>query len=131
MFKLDDPNYVKRLEEFKTDGDDDLTDEIALMKLLAEIATNSGRYTLAGMLLHNVGKLQLLKTAQEERRGNLLSRRALFEVGSAICDTIKNHFAGLPEDEYCRLVDAIVPAIRTAVENAGREKPLSLVREEP
>lgn len=130
MFKLNDREMARRLDEFRDADPADLNDEIALCRLLAEQAVNEGHPARAAQLLSVTGKLELLQIAARERMGALLDRHSLFEVGRAICQAIMDHCAGLPN--YEQIVDAVLPAIREAIATAGRDKktPLLLTTEE-
>jgi hypothetical protein len=130
VFRLEDPELAKRLDEFRGEDATSLSDEIALTRLLAEIAVNQNHAGLAGQLLHIVGKLQLLQISQQEKMGDLLSRHALFSVGSAICAALVEKLSGF--QEYEAICDAVIPAIENAIATAGREQkrePLRLIQE--
>jgi hypothetical protein len=130
VFKLHDPDFAKRLDEFRGADPTDLGDEIALCRVLAEAATNEGHIALSGHLLHIVGKLELLQIQQREKMGNLLDRHALFSAGAAICEAIAARLSGRPD--YGELVDLILPAITDTLKTVGREQkhePLLLTRE--
>ena len=127
MFKLQDPELAKRLDDFRGADQTSLADEIALCRLLAETATNQRHVSLAGQLLHVVGKLELLQIQQQERAGTLLGRHAIFSVGSAICEAIVEKLSAFPNYEL--IVDAVIPAIENAIATAGREQSLRLTHD--
>jgi hypothetical protein len=130
MFRLTDPELAKRLEEFREADPTSLSDEIALCRLLTEMAVNQGHFGLAGQMAHVTGKLQLLAVAQQEKMGHLLGRHALFTAGSAICDILVQELSELPN--YEQLADRLIPAIEAAIASAGREQtrePLRLTQE--
>jgi hypothetical protein len=128
VFKLNDPELAKRLDEFRRADATSLSEEIAMTRLLAEVAVNEGHAGLAGQLLHTIGKLELLQISQEEKMGNLLGRHALFAVGTAICQALVEKLSGLPN--YDQIVDLALPAIEAAIAEAGRE-PLRIAHETP
>jgi hypothetical protein len=126
VFKLTNPDLARRLDEFRRADVTSVSDEIALTRLLAEVAVNKGNANLAGQLLHVIGKLQLIQISEQERIGNLLDRHALFTVGSAICKALVERLSGLPN--YEQIVDVITPIITEAIATAGRE-PLRITHE--
>ena len=73
-----------------------------------------------------VGRLELIQTEQQQRRGELLDRHALMACGRAICDGITERLSGLPN--YTAIVDLLIPVVVDAVANAGHE-PLLLTHE--
>ena len=76
MFKLENAELARRLDELRGADVTDLSDEIALARLLTEVAVNRGQVGLAGQLLHTTAKLELAAVVQREKLNHLLDSSA-------------------------------------------------------
>jgi hypothetical protein len=119
-FQLQDKDRAKRLEALRTADGADLSDEIALSRLLAEEAANSGHIGLSSAILHNIGKIELTQIAMKEKMGLLLDRHAIVAMARLICSNIIARLSGRPD--YEALCDLIIPAIEEAVMTATPPK---------
>jgi hypothetical protein len=128
-FQIEDPKRAARLAVFRSAEDPtDIGDEIALCRLLAEEAANSGHVGLASQIAHVIAKSTLLQVQAKARMGELLDRHALFQAGSRICEQLTQRLAHLPN--YPEIVDAIIPVIIDGLKSAGHE-PLLLTQDAP
>ena len=128
-YQFDDADFAARYAAIKEGGGDNLTSEIALLRLLIERAAPSSP-ALAGHLLSVLAKVQSAELDRRQREGELLDRHALFTVGSAICAALVERLSGLPN--YDQLVDTITPIITETIATAGRgqqREPLRLTQE--
>ena len=126
MFKLENTELARRLDELRGADVTDLSDEIALARLLTEVAVNRGQVGLAGQLLHTTAKLELAAVVQREKLNHLLDSSALFAAGTSICQALVEKLSGFPN--FPEICDAAIPAIESAIATAGRE-PLRITHE--
>ena len=78
-----------------------------------------------------LAKVQSAELDRRQREGELLDRRHLFQVGSAICQVLVEKLADLPN--YDAIVDALLPAIEHAivtVSHGENREPLRLTHDE-
>jgi hypothetical protein len=115
-YNIEDKDRARRLEALRTADGTDLSDEIALSRLLAEESVNSGRAALASQILHNIGKIELTQIAMREKAAQLLDRHAIVAMARLICANIVARLSGRPD--FAELVDLIIPAIEEAVMTA-------------
>ena len=125
MFKLQNAELAQRLEELRGADATDLTDEIALARLLTEIAVNRGQVGLAGQMLHVTAKLELAAVAQMEKLHHLLGYSELYAAGEAISRALLEQLSGFPN--FPEICDAAIPAIKSAI--ASVREPLRITHE--
>ena len=129
-YQFNDADFAARYTAIKENGGDDLSPEIALLRLLIERAAPSCP-ALAGNLLSVLAKVQNVELDRRQRDGELLGREQLFKVGQAICRALVERLSSLPNFE--QVVDLILPAITETIKTAGREQqrePLRLTHQE-
>lgn len=104
MFKLENTELARRLDELRGADVTDLSDEIALARLLTEVAVNRGQVGLAGQLLHTTAKLELAAVVQREKLNHLLDSSAPFAAGTSICQALVEavRVSQLPGNLRCR-----------------------------
>lgn len=129
-YQFNDADFAARYTAIKENGGDDLSPEIALLRLLIERAAPSCP-ALAGNLLSVLAKVQNVELDRRQRDGELLGRDQLFKIGQAICRALVERLSSLPNFE--QVVDLILPAITETIKTAGREQqrePLRLTHQE-
>jgi hypothetical protein len=124
-YHFNDADFAARYAAIKEGGGDDLSSEIALLRLLIERAAPSAP-ALAGNLLSVLVKSQSAEMDRRQREGELLGRHELFQIGSAICAALVEKLSGFPN--FDQIVDAAIPAIESAIATAGREQPREPLR---
>ncbi len=125
MFKLQNAELAQRLEELRGADITDLSDEIALSRVLTEVAVNRGQICLAGQLLNTCAKLELAAVAQKEKLHHLLDSSELYAAGEAISRALLENLSGFPN--FPEICDAAIPAIKSAI--ATVREPLRITHE--
>ncbi len=94
-YQLIDAKFADRVNSFlKMEHPTDLTPELAMLRGMAEEALNAKDIPLAESLFKTLGKLTQVVEAAKIKRGDLLAKAALIQIGQRIVQALADNIAG-------------------------------------
>jgi hypothetical protein len=122
-YRLSEEKARQRLDELSTsEGTDDLQREIALVRMLVEEQINKpgeriGSVQLCVSLLQCLDRLQKTQLAIQLRKGDLLERETVLQLGQELSGMLAEELRGVPDGEA--ICDRIVGQMAQAIASAN------------
>jgi len=119
-YRVSDTKRKRKLRRYsRLTAPEDLTGELAAMRLLAAEAIDLGQTTTANLILSGIGKMASEQIKVKKLRGEYIERSTVNQLLNSICETLANTLKAHAIPQWEEILDEISSRLSAAVENQG------------